>query len=436
MAFININSRPTVSAACDLFTVPPTQRSVEQGYYQEFRPITSLESHEAPLEFSIPPTGNEYIDLSHTKLRIKVKITTAKGEGLDPEKHKVGPVNNFMHSLFANVQISLNNKSITSQSGNYAYRAMIENLLNYGSEAKETHLTSSLFYKDTPGSMDAGDGNKGYLKRREFALGGVFEMESTIHSDIFNSNKYLLNGVQMLIKMYKAREEFPIMTTAGDVEKYKIKIVDAVLIVRKLKMAPALLIAHAATMMKHTAKYPITRCEVKNITIPKGIQNTTLENIVLGQCPQRVLIAFVKSASYNGDAGSNPFNFEHFNHRYLTVASDASVSVQPLKPDYIGGAYLSSYNTLFNATGINFSDTGSNISREDYPNGYNLSIFDLTPDISSHEHHYTQPSTGSLRIEVQFSRPIDQAVTAIIFLEFNNCIEIDRFRTVSIDYAA
>lgn len=33
MAYINLNSKPTVNASCDIFSVPPTQRSVEQGYY-------------------------------------------------------------------------------------------------------------------------------------------------------------------------------------------------------------------------------------------------------------------------------------------------------------------------------------------------------------------------------------------------------------------
>lgn len=433
MAFININSRPAINAACDLFTLPPTQRAVDQGYFQEFRPISSLDSDEAPIEFSIPPTGNEYLDLSHTKLKIRVKILTDKNESLT-EAHKVSPVNNFLHSLFSNVQIELNNKTITTQSGNYAYRAILENLLNYGSEAKDTHLTSSLFYKDS-GSIEAGADNTGYVKRSKFALSGEFDMEGLIHSDIFNSNKYMLNGVQMLIKLYKSRPEFSLMTIGTDNNKYRIKIMDAVLSIRRLKMATPLLIAHANTLMKHSAKYPITRVDVKNVTIPKDIQNITMENIVLGQAPQRISIAFVDSASFNGSFKLNPFNFQHFDHNYLSVATDASVHIQPLKPNYVDKLYVSAYNTLFNATGIAHSDSGSNISRDEFANGFNISVFDLTPDISSHEAHYSQPSTGSLRVEVQFAKALAKPVTAIIFLEFNNVIEIDKFRAVTTDYS-
>ena len=39
----------------------------------------------------------------------------------------------------------------------YAYRAMMETLLTYGFDAMTSHLTSGLFYKDTPGKMDAVD---------------------------------------------------------------------------------------------------------------------------------------------------------------------------------------------------------------------------------------------------------------------------------------
>jgi hypothetical protein len=189
-----------------------------------------LDSDDAPIEFVVPPTGDEYMDLSHAKIRIRVKILTEKNEPLTAA-HSVAPVNNFLHSLFSNVQIELNQKCITPQSGLYNYRAMVENLLNYGGEAKNTHLTSSLFYKDTPGKMSAVDDNKGYSKRHSFAQAGEFDMESHIHSDIFNQNKYMLNGVQMVMKFYKSRSDFSLMVKQDDSNKYKIKITEAALVV-------------------------------------------------------------------------------------------------------------------------------------------------------------------------------------------------------------
>lgn len=435
MAFVNINSRPTALSACDVFTIPPTQRSVVEGYTQEFRPISSLDSYDSPIEYSVPASGSEYLDLSQTRLRVRVKILTAKGEALKTTDD-VAPVNNFLHSLFSNVQVSLNNKSITSQGVNYGYRAILENLLNYGQDAKGTHLTSSLFYKDTGGYMEGVKENTGYNSRKAFALQGEFDMESIIHSDIFNSNRYLVNGVQLQLKFYRAAPEFALMSAAANEGKYKIQITDATLLVRKVKVSDALLIAHATTMLHHSIKYPIVRCEVKNLNIPKDLYSYVFDNVVLGQIPQRVCIGFVSSASYNGELHSNPYNFKHFGHKYLGVSTDSSVHLEPLKPDYTKKLYIQSYNTLFTGTGINWGDSGNGISREDFIGGYNINIFDLTPDQSSNDTHYSQGSTGSLRIEVQFEKALTEPITAVVFLEYNNIVELDKHRTVSIDYPA
>lgn len=435
MAFVNINSRPTALSACDLFTVPPTQRSVVEGYTQEFRPISSLDSYESPIEYSIPACGSEYIDLSQTRLRIRVKILTDKVEAVKATE-EVAPINNFMHSLFSNVQVLLNNKTITSQGVNYGYRAYLENLLNYGKDAKSSHLTSSLFYKDTAGNMGGVATNTGYLSRRTFARRGEFDMESIIHSDIFNSNRYLVNGVQLQLKFYRASPEFAIMVDDKNENKYKIQITDATLLVRKVKVSDALLIAHATTMLHHSIKYPIVRCEVKNLNIPQGLYSYVFDNVVLGQIPQRVCIGFVSSASYNGSLKTNPYNFQHFGHNYLGISTDSSVHVEPLTPNYTKKLYIQSYNTLFTGTGINWGDSGNDITREDFIDGYNINIFDLTPDQSSNDTHYSQSSTGSLRIEVHFEAALTEPITAIVFLEYNNIVELDKHRTVSIDYPA
>lgn len=59
-----------------------------------------------------------------------------------------------MHSLFNQIDVSLNQKLVSSANNGYAYRAYIENLLNYGKEAKNSYLTSVLWFKDTSSKMD------------------------------------------------------------------------------------------------------------------------------------------------------------------------------------------------------------------------------------------------------------------------------------------
>jgi hypothetical protein len=77
---------------------------------------------------SISPT---VICTSELKSR---KLTEKNLEAAD----NVGPVNNFLHSLFSQVDVSLNGVLITNSSNTYGYRAYIENLLSYGSLAKKS----------------------------------------------------------------------------------------------------------------------------------------------------------------------------------------------------------------------------------------------------------------------------------------------------------
>ena len=79
-------------------------------------------------------------------LYVKVELTAINGNNLTADA-LVGPVNLFMHSMFAQVDISLNGNLIAS-TNTYPYRAMIETLLSYGEDAKTSQLTSALFYKD------------------------------------------------------------------------------------------------------------------------------------------------------------------------------------------------------------------------------------------------------------------------------------------------
>lgn len=280
MAYINLNSKPTISASCDIFSIPPTQRSCEQGYYSTYRPISTFDAEDSPLEFVVA-SSSDYLDLGHTTLRLRVKILQANGEAL-PQNCKVGPVNNFLHSLFSHVHIELNNMCITQSSGLYNYRCMIENLLNYGYDASLSHLANSLFVKDTAGAMSGSDDNLGHVKRREYAASGEFDLESHIHSDIFNQNKLLLSNCPMVIKFYKAKPEFALMTDPSDTAKYTIKITEALLVMRKVKVASAIAIAHEAALLKTPARYFITRVEVKNFSISKDLMSTSFPSLFIG----------------------------------------------------------------------------------------------------------------------------------------------------------
>lgn len=147
MAYITSHKSPTVKTELDLFAVPPTQNSVESGSVQCYRPVSAL-TNTSPIEFIIPASSEEYIDLAHTSLHIVVRLVPAT------PTQNVAPVHNFLHSMFSQVDVFLNQRNICPPSSHYSYRSYIESLLNYGTDAKNTHLQTTMWYKDTAGFMD------------------------------------------------------------------------------------------------------------------------------------------------------------------------------------------------------------------------------------------------------------------------------------------
>lgn len=434
MAFLHSNSCECVKSELDLFSLPPTQTSIENGDWVQYKPLASL-TDDSPIEFVIPGHGDEYIDLSHTMLNVHAKIVKSDGTKLE-DNVKVGPVNNWLHSLFSQVDVYLNQRLVSTPGNTYAYRSYIETLLNYGPAAKESHLTSALWYNDEAGDMDdVEDANDGLVNRREFtAKSTPVDMLGHIHSDIFNQEKFLINGVELRVRLIRSRDAFSLLAKDAN---YKVNIIEANLYARRVRINPAVLLAHSKTLAMTTAKYPITKVEVKNITIPSGVQGKTLDNIFLGQLPKRVIVGFVSNTAFIGNYKTNPFNFQSFNVNFFSLYIDGrQIPSKPLQPSYSGSnQFVHAYHTLYSGTGIHFMNDGNSIPREHYAKGNCLMAFDLTPDLSANTlSHWNLVRHGSLRIEVRFEAALTETINCLVYGEFDNVVEIDKDRNVIVDF--
>jgi len=76
---------------------------------------------------------------------------------------------------------------------------------------------------------------------------------------------------------------------------------DASLIVKRAKISSDVPLAHARMLSKTTAKYPLTRVEIKTFTIHAGLVGKSLDNVILGQLSKRIIVDFVDNKAFNGD---------------------------------------------------------------------------------------------------------------------------------------
>jgi len=365
-------------------------------------------------------------------LYVKAKITRADGTDLGVDS-PIGPSNLFLHSLFSQVDVSLNGTLITASTNTYPYRAMMETLLSYGEDAKRTQLTSGLFYKDRAGRMDSVDladnaANDGLLKRRALGLESrTFDMMGRLHADIFFQDRYTINEVGVKIKLTRSRDDFCLMGAMVG----KVQIVQAPMFVRKVKLMPSVFLAHVKTLERSPAKYPIRRVVCKSFTIPQNYLDVSHDKLFSGQLPTRIVIGVVDNRSYNGDRQRNPFNVQHFNLNEIAVYLDGQQqhAVRPVQPDYGHGLYIRAYNSMFAVTGKLCKDEGLYISPEDYSSGFALYAFDLTA-VLGEEDHSSLVRQGNVRLSLKFLAALANTVTAVAYAEFENVIEVDRDRNV------
>ena len=73
---------------------------------------STLNSDKAPIEFDIKGQGDEYLDLSQTYLQVVCKFTMGDWTNLTGNHRTSTPINNILHSLLTEIDVSLNSKII------------------------------------------------------------------------------------------------------------------------------------------------------------------------------------------------------------------------------------------------------------------------------------------------------------------------------------
>ena len=438
-----------ISESMNLFEMPTVDVGVSKIRYVEYKPLNQL-NQDVGLEFEIPNSGNQYIDLRRTYLMCKVRVKKADGTDL-PDKDtdavgaNVAPVNNFLHSLYSQVDIYLQKKLVTTSNSNYPYEAYFNTLLKYDRPAKETHLESQLYIKDI-GQMDASDAIAG--ANSSLSLRGLYtaksqtvDMMGPLMSDVCWTNRYLLNGVELKIRLWPTSPSFHLISGNPNPE-YKTELVDASLSVCLVTPTSETLISHQELMEKKKwmAVYPYLKTDVKKYSISKGHYCFTADNVYLGNVPTRLIMGLVSEEATNGAFTKNPFNFKNYSIKHLNVTVDGeSVPEKPLNMTFgdsmYGSNYIEAYTALYGRERYSEDrDGGLFIARNDFFDGYTIFAFDMEPDTRQEEDGSIWPSfkKGNLRIQMNFAKPLPHTVSLVLYATFPTLFKVDHTRAVTI----
>lgn len=420
-----------MSAELDIFSPPIAQKTILAGDWLQYKPTQSLNS-ESPLVFEISGSGDRYFDTSRTLINLKFKVLNAKNEVLG-DNDKFSPASYLVCSAFNEAIVEYNQNIVSQCHGLYHIKAYWESFFNYGASARESHLTAGLFYQDLAGSYD--DTEAAPAKKRASYLrnGKTLEVMGRLHCDVLNSPQYLLNGVNIRITL--RRNPDALIFLAGDNLAPKLVIEDATLYVRAANLSPSILVAHAKILHTRPAQYHFRRTEMLHYAISQGTHQKSIENILCGRTPIRIVVGLIKNSSFNGSYTQNIFNFEHFHLNYLNLAiNGVTLGTKPLTPNYETGEWMVPYIMSSYGTGVALSDDGNMISRDAFAQGNAIYAWDLTPDQAASESHWSHPQNGGIRIELGFAKSLPTTISVIILAEFRETLNIDYGRQCSLTY--
>jgi len=90
-------------------------------------------------------------------------------------------------------------------------------------------------------------------------------MLGRLHTDLSFQNRYLLNRVEIRIRLIRSKNTFYLH---GDLAGAKVLLKEVAFFRRKVKPNASVQLAHVKALQQVTAKYPLRRVEVKTFTIP------------------------------------------------------------------------------------------------------------------------------------------------------------------------
>jgi hypothetical protein len=401
-----------------IFDDHPPQVVVEAGFFEDIHPRTSLDDSNV-IEFYIPASNVDYLDLNDTLLTLQLKIVKKDGTSIGANDQKPVPSHYFMHSLFSNISVSMNDTIIEGGSSLYPYKAAIECMLSTNKETSATQL------------RPIGHGN---VDERQKLVGNsaLIELAGALKLDFLNQPKYLIPGVNVRIVLTKSSSDFALCYKTGEAEPadgtWKIVISKALLYVRRVKVHPTILKAHQLGLQKQNAIYPYTRGKVVSFAVPQGSSSFCKDNLFSSALlPKIVVIGLINSAAFTGTIKHRSLSFQSHECNGVDLLRDGQCI--PYRTgyhcDFQGKTYTDVYvrSILQN---MNLLNTNHNcgISLDEFNVDCCLFVFNITPDFDMNERQTVKDS--NLRLDLTFHKALPISLNVIAYAAYDTTLQITK----------
>ena len=137
-----------------LFEPVMQQSYLQKQFDRKFHPIATI-TPGSPIKFFVKNAAKLYLDLSNSRYMVRCQIVKKDETNMPAgDGCKSGVVNLLLHSMFKEVTVLFNNKTVNDPSNMYAYRSYLETLLNCNGDIQKYRLKSEEWHKDKHDKMD------------------------------------------------------------------------------------------------------------------------------------------------------------------------------------------------------------------------------------------------------------------------------------------
>jgi len=429
-SLIDSKSEIALLESLDVFRVPPTQVLTEKQWFSRHYPLAKPSANDH-LQFSFRTSPSEYVDLSQTFLKLRLKVTLTGTALTNDHRKKISFVNYPLESLFSQKDLYLNNKKVTSSNIVNGYRSNFDIEFFFGKRAKETWLRTANYavgnYLNSPDETQSK------------YIGKEIELTGLLHFDVTFQERLLLGGLNFQLNLVPNSPNFYLKLDSV-IPNYKVDVSfeKAELLVCRTKVSDALLEAHMQALTYQPAKYPIIRSEIKNFILSSGISTFNQENVFSGHLPKKIFVVFVDNAAYKGTLLKDPYYFDNYDVEHIAAVTAAGmIPSNGYQLNFGMDDYQEAYLGLFMALGQLNDDPRLTITPDQFKAGKTIFAFSILPG-SDDGHTFnrcTNPRVeGSVRIDVKFRTPLPSTVVMLVYALHDSMIYIDRNFDVTTDY--
>jgi len=387
----------------------------------------------SPIEFIVSSQNEDYMDLTNSFLSITMQIVKSDGtKYTSTDAEKYSPANYLLNTAFSQVDVTLSDTLISQSNNIHAFRAYYDARFCVSGVAKFHWMKAAGYFRDEEKTPDKPHKTR-YLICKESK---DFTLTGRIHGDIFQQNKLIINGVPLKLKFIRSSDAFCLMGDSSHSPKLIIK--DAVLFIKKVRINPSILSAHAKFLNEANAKYQIVRVDVKAISLAAGETIHNKDNIYIGSLPRKLVMGILENDAHSGSYTKSPFNFKNHNVNFIQVYLNGDpYPGRAYQPDYTQEIFSREFYSLYDNIDQNDGNVHPlDIEFSEFKTNCCFYAFDFSPDrsVGCSSGHISLPKQGNLKVEIHFSTAPTRALKLMVFAEFDSTIEITKNREVITDY--